>query len=78
MNSIVYSYPIPGDGIVKLPAGAQVLSAGFGGTNPDVLRIWALVNPEEGCRVERRFAVVGTGQQVPKWLPLKFINTAFA
>ncbi len=63
MAKRIYKYPLQlGETILKLPFGAQVLTAqDQGGT----ITIWALVNTEDIQPETRKFTVVGTGHTLP-------------
>lgn len=68
-----YEVPIVGDGRVKLPIGAQILSAKIINRK---LTFWARVDPQMESE-ERTFPVFGTGYAISSELKLKFIETVF-
>jgi len=47
--------------LIPMPLGAKILSIAL--QNGEV-KIWAMVNPEEGVLVPRHILLVGTGQRV--------------
>lgn len=57
---------------VVMPAGATVLSAAAIGAD---MFVWALVNPDERVRQERRFIVAGTGFGVDEHRLGRFLGT---
>lgn len=58
---------------VTMPINARVISAGVQG---DDIMVWAMVNPKEADKNERRFQVVGTGRPLAKRM-MQFIDTVF-
>jgi hypothetical protein len=50
---------------VELPKYATILSAGFLGSKPNELCIWALINKHQWSEEIRKFYVIGTGEGFP-------------
>lgn len=58
----IYKYPI--DSPLKLPLGAEILSANI---QREEFFVWALVDPEETEMIERDIRVLGTGDKTYKY-----------
>lgn len=67
MKREVWKFPVEvtGNGKVRMPSGAQVLSVGCQAGWPEVVLIWAEVDPEAPDET-REFVIVGTGRPLPK------------
>ncbi len=57
---------------VRLPLGAQVLSAG---RKNDKVFLWALIDPGETRTKHRIFRIAGTGDEIAEVKELKFIGS---
>ena len=70
----IWKFPVPLSGkcIIEMPIDAEILS--FQSQN-DVLMLWAAVWPNSSHE-ERKFSIVGTGQNIDMDLVKKFIGTA--
>lgn len=61
--------------IVKMPAGAQILSCGI--DKDKKLCLWALIDTDNINNLEqRKFYCVGTGWKIPSLDKYRFIGTA--
>lgn len=69
----VWKYVIQPESEIEMPVDSQVLSVG---TQGDDICIWAKVDPL-APKTHRNFVVFGTGHQIPDYLKLSFIGTAF-
>lgn len=65
MNSMVWKFPFEADEeTISLPAGAEVIHAG---RQEGIPCVWALCDSDPHLeREERRFAIRGTGHDVPE------------
>ena len=57
---------------VSVPGGSKILSAD---NQHGVLCLWAMVNPESNTRVQRKIAIIGTGNPMPQDEAMEFIGT---
>lgn len=77
MNREVWKFPVPFHAAphpyIEMPLSAEVLSVGVRGGE---VYVWALVDPDDPARTNRRIAFWPTGGPVPE--NCAFIGTAFA
>lgn len=72
-NSTVWKFELFDDVVLLMPEDAEVLTVREQGQQ---ICLWALVDPDAGCREPRRFVTVGTGQALPKFASENYIGTS--
>lgn len=70
----IYKYRLPGStsGTVKMPFGAQILTAIL---QDDVIVIYAVIHTTQEKTYNQVFHVFGTGHKIPDDVNLNYLNT---